>query len=100
MTDFDLVEMLKDKQHELCAYGTREGDGKTCDCKFAQFPGDLLSGEKTGCAEMRKAIWTLEEIAEIEGMARQLQKVGPDEFPTGYYIHAARMQRLEALAKQ
>lgn len=93
-----LIEALKDKQHELCAYGTREGDGKTCDCKFSNFPGELLSGEKTGCAEVRQLIWTLTEIEEIMAEARELQSIGPDEFPTGFYVHEARYNRVKRLA--
>lgn len=46
---FMLTELLTDEQEERCAYGTREGDGRTCDCEF----------EMTGCPELRSAIWVL-----------------------------------------
>jgi hypothetical protein len=60
MDDAELVEALKDAQAERCAYGTREGDGRTCDCKFG-IPGVTVygRGEATGCAELRTAIWML-----------------------------------------
>lgn len=54
----DLIEQLKDEQNKLCAYGTREGDGRTCDCKFGATIA--LGGEVTGCPELRTAIWVLE----------------------------------------
>ena len=58
-----LIEQLKDEQQKLCAYGTREGDGKTCDCKYTRrmFLSEPfnLRGEITGCCEVRAAIQIL-----------------------------------------
>lgn len=53
----ELVEALKDEQASRCLYGTREGDGRTCDCKFYNPFGS--NGEYSGCAELRRAIWVL-----------------------------------------
>lgn len=59
----DLIEALKDKQHQVCAYGTREGDGRRCDCKYgAHFKPIVFRGEFTGCAELRAAIRVLEAL--------------------------------------
>lgn len=60
MTTEELIEAMKDEQERRCAYGTREGDGRTCDCKFG-IPGSTKygQGEITGCAELRRAIWML-----------------------------------------
>lgn len=58
----ELIELLKNEQHKRCCYGTREGDGRTCDCKFSiLFNKDSLEphGEYTGCPELRAAIWVL-----------------------------------------
>lgn len=55
--DDPIIEALKDAQHERCLYGTREGDGRTCDCKFHTLFGS--NSEATGCAELRVAIWVL-----------------------------------------
>lgn len=56
----ELIEALKDEQNARCAYGTREGDGRTCDCKFGiGLIGYVPRGEATGCAELRQAIWVL-----------------------------------------
>lgn len=58
-----LIEQLKDQQHKACAYGTREGDDKTCDCKYLRgwYLSDpaVLVGEATGCCELRAAIQIL-----------------------------------------
>lgn len=54
----ELVERLRDEQHKRCAYGTRDGDGQTCDCKFPLL-GRPNSSEMTGCAELREAIRVL-----------------------------------------
>lgn len=63
-----LIETMKDKQHDLCAYGTREGDGNTCDCKYTRrmFLSEPfnLRGEITGCCEMRAAIQVLVRLQE------------------------------------
>lgn len=65
-----LIEQMKDQQHRLCAYGTREGDGGTCDCKYARrmFLSEPfnLRGEITGCCEMRAAIQVLVRLQEQE----------------------------------
>lgn len=53
-----LIEALKDEQAARCAYGTREGDGRTCDCKYGA-PTFGLRGEMTGCPELRAAVWTI-----------------------------------------
>jgi hypothetical protein len=70
LSDFDdideLIELLKDRQNSICAYGTREGDGGTCDCKYTNrmfLSQDFeLKGEQTGCCELRAAIQILEKI--------------------------------------
>lgn len=54
-----LLESLRDAQQARCAYGTREGDGRTCDCKFGA-PTFGYKGEMTGCPEIRQAIWALD----------------------------------------
>lgn len=65
-----LIEQLKDEQHKRCAYGSREGDGRTCDCKYMppMFMSDhfVLRGEVTGCCELRSAIWTLQLLQKKE----------------------------------
>lgn len=65
-----LIESMKDQQHKLCAYGTREGDGATCDCKYTRrmFLSEPfnLRGEITGCCEMRAAIQVLVRLQEQE----------------------------------
>lgn len=60
-TPAGLIELLRDAQHARCAYGTREGDGRTCDCKFDLTRyGVRRTSETTGCPELRTAIWMLE----------------------------------------
>lgn len=65
-----LIEQMKDNQHRVCAYGTREGDGKTCDCKYTprMFLSEdvVLRGETTGCCELRAAIQILEVLRKNE----------------------------------
>lgn len=51
----DLIERLRDEQNQRCCYGTRDGDGRTCDCKFGA-PTFGVRGEMTGCPELRTAI--------------------------------------------
>ena len=62
----DLIEELKDRQNSVCAYGTREGDGMTCDCKYTDrmLLGEAfeLRGERTGCCELRSAVQILEKM--------------------------------------
>jgi len=53
------IEWLKDEQAKRCSYLTREGDGRTCDCKFNLGLGSR-SSEVNGCADIRAAIWVLE----------------------------------------
>lgn len=56
----DLIAQLLARQQYLCAYSTREGDGRTCDCKYNPLPGIIPSrGEMTGCPELRQAIRAL-----------------------------------------
>ena len=60
-----VIEVLKRIQHDACAYGTTDGDGRTCDCKFG---GNYLEKgnswtEQTGCPELRQAIRTLEWLS-------------------------------------
>lgn len=61
-----VIEELKNQQHAVCAYGTREGDGKTCDCKYTDrmLLGESFEfrGERTGCCELRAAIQILEKM--------------------------------------
>jgi len=49
-------------QSSLCSYGTTEGDGKKCDCKFASNGklGNKHSEDGCGCAEARAIIWFLD----------------------------------------
>ena len=66
-----LIEQMKDNQHRVCADGTREGDGKMCDCKYTPIwmflPEDVvLRGETTGCCELRAAIQILEVLRKNE----------------------------------
>ena len=65
-----LIEQMKDNQHRVCAYGTREGDGKMCDCKYTprMFLSEdvVLRGETTGCCELRAAIQILEVLRKNE----------------------------------
>jgi hypothetical protein len=59
----ELIEALKDQQVARCSYGAREGDGKTCDCKFVPIlmaGAAMIGGERTGCCELRMAIRLLE----------------------------------------
>lgn len=71
LTNIDeLIEDLNDRQNEACAYGTREGDGRTCDCKYVLIvpganPSALFHGENTGCCELRQAIRVLELLRSI-----------------------------------
>lgn len=62
----ELIEELTDRQNGACAYGTREGDGKTCDCKYTArlfLGGDVnLGGERTGCCELRAAVQVLKAM--------------------------------------
>ena len=59
-----LIEALCDEQAARCAYGTRDGDGRICDCKY----GTLMSSgsEATGCAELRTAIRVLRHALDGE----------------------------------
>lgn len=59
MTYTEGIEWLKDEQHRRCAYGTREGDGQRCDCKYPRPNQEHQSDEVTGCCELRAAIWIL-----------------------------------------
>lgn len=67
-----LIEQIKQLsiilQSSLCAYGTKEGDGHMCDCKYSS-DGKTLKGfphEESGCAEARKIIWNCEKILKEE----------------------------------
>ncbi len=63
MTPDELIATLTHEQHTRCAYLTREGDGRSCDCKFGL--GSLVQsarGEMTGCPELRAAVRTLKAI--------------------------------------
>jgi hypothetical protein len=64
-----VVRLLRDEQERRCAYATRDGDGRTCDCKYGAV--DLgARGERTGCPELRAAIRLLEETAHPDRAAR------------------------------
>lgn len=62
----EAIEYARGLQSALCCYGTTQGDGRPCDCKYfvgyenAKYTG--LSGEKTGCAEARALIEYLEDL--------------------------------------
>lgn len=60
LTNEQLIEALRDAQQARCSYGTRDGDGQLCDCKYAT-PLRPWSQEATGCPELRAAIWALED---------------------------------------
>jgi hypothetical protein len=64
LTRQQMIDQLTRFQHELCAYATVEGDGRSCDCKFwpglAAFP--VGRGEITGCPELRSAIRVLKAL--------------------------------------
>ncbi len=66
-----LLDVLLTKQHELCRYGTTDGDGRTCDCKYDpnldMFAGRQLFGrgsEINGCPEMRAAVRIMRKLVE------------------------------------
>lgn len=50
-----LLANLRAFQAEACCYGTKEGDGRMCDCKFSS-PMYAKSSEQTGCPEARMLI--------------------------------------------
>jgi len=57
----DMASIL---QRSLCAYGTVEGDGHRCDCKFS-YNNQTLKGyphEESGCAEAREIIRICNEL--------------------------------------
>ena len=54
-----LLPVLRDMQNQRCVYGTTEGDGRMCDCKYGWTPGTRNS-EQTGCPELRQVIRTIE----------------------------------------
>ena len=58
-----LYRSLQHEQHRRCAYLTREGDGRTCDCKYGLGSLTLAPrGEMTGCPELRCALAALRGI--------------------------------------
>lgn len=59
-----LLTLLLAEQHRRCAYRTREGDGRTCDCKYDMRPLRPATSETTGCPELRAAIRVLTEKKE------------------------------------
>lgn len=69
-----LVETLRDLQHERCSYRTRDGDGKTCDCKFGWTPDVSPHSEANGCPELRQAIRALTSAAETAEENAALRK--------------------------
>lgn len=48
----EAIEYAAELQKRQCCYGTTEGDGRPCDCKFLQGPNQG-SSEATGCCEAR-----------------------------------------------
>jgi len=61
-------------QKNLCSYGTTEGDGQRCDCKFSQNGELQLHSESgCGCAEARSIIFCVEKIEKylITGVPRE-----------------------------
>jgi acyl-CoA reductase-like NAD-dependent aldehyde dehydrogenase len=60
-------ELLTDLQENSCVYGTRDGDGKPCDCKYG---GLRPSSEVTGCAEYRQAARLVRGLAKAEEAGR------------------------------
>jgi hypothetical protein len=60
----DMIKYAKTLQKSLCAYGTTEGDGRKCDCKFSKTGelGHKFSESGCGCAEARAIIYGLEKL--------------------------------------
>lgn len=56
----DLRADLVARQSAACSYGTTHGDGRACDCKFAN--PDRSSSEQTGCPELRSMIAALDTL--------------------------------------
>ena len=59
----DLIEYARFLQENLCSYGTKDGDGKSCKCKFSK-NGKMrhMSESGCGCAEARAILWGLERL--------------------------------------
>lgn len=89
MNTADLIEALTDKQAGVCAYGTREGDGRTCDCKYAM-PGQPRRGEQTGCPELRSAIRMLRRLVEESGVPQPYQHAEHGPWTIDIYDRPAR----------
>lgn len=86
----DLLGALRVFQAEVCAYGTREGDGRRCDCKFLGMIGTKPGSEQTGCAEARTLIAMLAAIASDAPASKPLvvgQKYKLGELPVGAKFH-------------
>lgn len=64
----ELAGRLTDYQHAVCAYGTRDGDHRICDCKYGGAPisNKRLGSEQTGCPELRMAARIIRRLAEEE----------------------------------
>lgn len=60
----EVIATLRVIQYQVCCYGTTEGDGRTCDCKFGKDESSSPIGEQTGCPELRQVIRTLEILIE------------------------------------
>lgn len=66
-----IIEYASALQKGLCAYGTIEGDGKKCDCKFGIEPFNSRMVEENGCCEARKIIWLAKELSSFESDIRK-----------------------------
>jgi hypothetical protein len=56
----EAIKYARSLQAGACCYGTKQGDGRFCDCKFLS--GEKFSGgEQTGCCEARALVIFLEK---------------------------------------
>ena|SRR5687768_4723922 len=65
-------------QKSLCCYLTTEGDGRTCDCKFASAGEERLrrgTSEQTGCCEARSILWNLKTLQTVPDIEQALKAV-------------------------
>lgn len=63
-----VIDQMRRLQKATCAYGTAEGDGMTCDCKFLRSDDSIrLGSEENGCCEARNAIRELSRLNSGEG---------------------------------
>lgn len=66
----ELAEFLTNMQASVCDYGTRDGDGRTCDCKFGYTPRSKFlpskgGFEQNGCPELRQAARMIKALDQL-----------------------------------